>query len=86
VDSRKLKKDIGAKVMNYKEAYEKDIQLEKDNPWYENLVLNKCHCGEQPVLDTSMRLIYCPNCGLSFEYRYHRGIVPYHTWQLYTSS
>lgn len=44
--------------------------------------LNKCRCGGIPIIDTSMGLIYCPRCGLSFEYRYNRGTVPYYMWQL----
>jgi ribosomal protein L37AE/L43A len=31
------------------------------------------------VVDISMALIQCDNCGISFEYRYRRGTVPYHT-------
>lgn len=31
------------------------------------------------IVDISMALIQCDNCGISFEYRYRRGIIPYHT-------
>jgi hypothetical protein len=61
---------------------DKDIQLLADNPWYMDLEpLKKCICGGMPHIDVSMALIQCDNCKLSFEYRYNKGIIPYHTWQ-----
>lgn len=61
---------------------DKDILLVRDNPWYENLEpLKKCICGGTPHFDISMALIQCDACGLSFEYRYNKGVIPYHTWQ-----
>jgi len=30
-------------------------------------------------LDLSMALIQCEGCGISFEYRYDRGVIPYNT-------
>jgi len=67
----------------YRKAEEKDVQLLKDNPWYENLEpLKKCNCGGRPTIDASMALIQYENCGLCFAYRYNKGVIPYHTWQI----
>ena len=44
--------------------------------------LELCRCGGKVHIDTSMALIVCDQCGLCFEYRYDRGVIPYHTWQL----
>jgi len=65
----------------YDKTYIKDRNLSKSNPWYEDLPLEKCMCGGQPHFDVSMALIQCNNCGLCFEYRYGKGIIPYYTWQ-----
>ena len=71
------------KSEKHKEAEMLDIQLRDNNPWCRDLPpLEKCNCGGQPGIDPSMALIYCPDCGLSFEYRYNRGTIPYFTWQL----
>ncbi len=31
------------------------------------------------IVDRSMTLIQCDNCGIAFEYRYDRGVIPFHT-------
>lgn len=31
------------------------------------------------LVDWSMALIQCDGCGISFEYRYNRGVIPYKT-------
>ena len=60
-----------------------DEALLQHNPHYQNLEpLKKCVCGGQPHIDVSMSLIHCPQCGLCFEYRYNKGVIPYFTWQL----
>ena len=70
-------------MKNYYETKEKDIQLCKNDPHYRDVEpLKKCSCGGRPTIDVSMALIHCNKCGLCFEYRYARGVVPYHTWQL----
>jgi hypothetical protein len=69
--------------MTNEEAQIKDEKLAKENPFHDGLPpLAPCRCGGAPYVDTSMALIYCPVCELSFEYRYNRGVVPYYTWQL----
>ncbi|MBI9087383.1 MAG: hypothetical protein JEZ11_27585 [Desulfobacterales bacterium] len=70
---------------NKKDVLEdKDLALRDSNPFYEDLPpLEPCVCGGIPIIDSSMGLIYCEKCGLSFEYRYNKGLVPYHTWQAY---
>ena len=37
-----------------------------------------CH-KEKLIVDISMALIQCDSCGISFEYRYRRGVIPYYT-------
>ncbi len=69
--------------IEYKITYKKDIELSTTNTWYKDLdPLARCACGGQPHIDVSKELIVCDNCGLSFGYRYCRGVVPYYTWQL----
>lgn len=37
-------------------------------------------CGEKKlIVDISMTLIQCDGCGICFEYRYNRGVIPYNT-------
>ena len=31
------------------------------------------------IVDMSMTLIQCDSCGIAFEYRYDRGVIPFHT-------
>jgi hypothetical protein len=68
--------------INREYLQQKDFKLSMSNPHYIDLPpLEKCVCGHQPIIDVSMALIYCSNCGLCFEYRYNRGILPYYMWQ-----
>lgn len=69
-------------ITNYEFLVKKDVKLRERNPFYIQLSpLKKCICGHQPIIDASMALIHCTNCGLSFEYRYFKGLIPYYTWQ-----
>ena len=37
-------------------------------------------CKERKlIVDVSMALIQCDGCGIAFEYRYDRGVIPFHT-------
>ena len=37
-------------------------------------------CGQKKLgTDVSMCLIQCEGCGIAFEYRYDRGVIPFHT-------
>jgi len=70
--------------MTYDEAHQKDVDICKSDPY--QLVddcppLAPCRCGGEAIIDFSMALIQCETCGMSFEYRYNQGIIPYHTWQ-----
>lgn len=68
--------------MNYLECQIADQRLSKENPWHDGLPpLEPCRCGGEAYVDVSMALIHCPQCDMSFEYRYNRGVVPYYTWQ-----
>ena len=70
-------------IKKYDETDMMDRELARTNPWYEDLEpLKKCFCGGQLYFDVSMALIQCDNCGFCFQYRYNKGIIPYHTWQL----
>jgi len=74
---------MGDTANEYEVTRMMDVELTVKNPWYEDLKpLEKCYCGGQPHLDISMALIQCDKCGLCFEYRYNKGVIPYHTWQL----
>lgn len=69
--------------MTYDEANNLDFATSRKDP---NLFLDMpqlapCRCGGEAIIDVSMALITCNQCGMSFEYRYNRGVIPYHTWQ-----
>lgn len=70
----------------FKEMMQKDVELRNRGTDYSKLSpLEPCRCGGSPHVDVSMALIQCDNCGLCFEYRYNRGVVPYFTWQALTA-
>jgi hypothetical protein len=72
----------GHMLRDFYEIQAKDIELAATNPHYKDLDdLKFCVCGNKPYIDASMRLIHCTECGLSFQYRYWKGLVPYHMWQ-----
>lgn len=69
--------------MTFEEAHSVDRFITMEYPhWFMELPpLAPCRCGGTPNIDISMGLIHCDTCGLSFEYRYDRGVVPYYTYQ-----
>lgn len=69
--------------MDFNEAHRWDVELAIHGDKYHTLPpLKPCRCGGKAILDISMALITCDRCEMSFEYRYHRGVIPYFTWQL----
>jgi len=69
--------------MNYERQ---DVDLSRGTinfkVWNEAIERKKCPiCKEKKlIVDVSMALIQCEHCGISFEYRYNRGIIPYKTF------
>ena len=68
------------------DAHQKDIEsmpysVEDIQKWVAITEATLCPvCKEHNLtVDISMRLIQCDGCGLSFEYRYDRGVIPFHT-------
>ena len=68
--------------MTFDEAQDLDIELSKTLAYEDLPELAPCRCGGAASVDVSMRLISCEKCGMSFEYRYNRNVIPYFTWQL----
>ena len=68
---------------------QKDVNVEQQYGYSEDIFLQLIDkveekdcpiCGERKlIVDLSMSLIQCDSCGISFEYRYDRGIIPFHT-------
>ena len=70
--------------MTYEEAHDLDLLIAKSDPYIlidELPPLAPCRCGGAAHLDISMALIACETCGMSFEYRYNQGVIPYYSWQ-----
>lgn len=59
------------------EEHRKDIEV------LEHPEMGHCPCPvcgvSGLIVDVSMALIQCDSCGISFEYRYDRGVIPFYT-------
>ena len=65
---------------------QKDVDVDWDNEEAFLVLIGLAEGTDCPVcrnktliVDRSMALILCDSCGIAFEYRYDRGIIPFHT-------